>query len=59
VADDRSLQRAEGLGLAPLSAFLEANDSRAFLAPLGDLIVTGPTGTNVVDVTVLLSGSRR
>ena len=29
-----------------------------FLAPLGDLIVTGPTGTNVVDLTVLLAAKR-
>jgi glycerate-2-kinase len=33
-----------------------ASDSRNFLGPLGDLIVTGPTGTNVVDVAVLLAG---
>jgi hydroxypyruvate reductase len=59
VADDRSLGRAAQLGLAPASAFLEANDSRAFLGPLGDLIVTGPTGTNVVDLTALLAGARR
>ena len=59
VADDRSRARAAELGLAPAAAFLEANDSRAFLGPLGDLILTGPTGTNVVDLTVLLAGPRR
>jgi hydroxypyruvate reductase len=59
VADDQTLRRAEQIGLAPAPVFLEANDSRAFLGPLGDLIVTGPTGTNVVDLTVLLAGSRR
>jgi hydroxypyruvate reductase len=58
VADDRTVLRAGQLGLAPAAAFLEANDSRAFLGPLGDLIVTGPTGTNVVDLTVLLAGAR-
>ena len=58
VADDQSLRRARQLGLAAPAAFLEANDSRAFLASLGDLIVTGPTGTNVVDLTVLLAGPR-
>jgi len=55
VADDRSLARAAALGLAPASTFLAENDSRSFLGPLGDLIVTGPTGTNVIDLTVLLA----
>jgi hydroxypyruvate reductase len=55
VVDDRTLARAEALGLAAPSTFLADNDSERFLAPLGDLIVTGPTGTNVVDLTVLLA----
>lgn len=36
-------------------ATLEANDSHPFFAALGDLLVTGPTGTNVADVVVSLS----
>jgi len=48
--------RAADLGLAPPEAFLAASDTRNFLGPLGDLIVTGPTGTNVVDVVALLAG---
>ena len=58
VADDRTLARARELGLAPPSAFLGENDSGSFLGPLGDLIVTGPTGTNVMDLTVLVAGAR-
>jgi hydroxypyruvate reductase len=58
VVDDQTLGRAARLGLAPPEAFLEENDSRAFLGPLGDLIVTGPTGTNVVDLTLLLARRR-
>jgi len=58
VADRTSVARARALGLAPPAAFLAANDSNAFLAPLGDLIVTGPTGTNVVDLAVLLAANR-
>jgi glycerate 2-kinase len=58
VADRTSLARAALLGLAPPEAFLAESDSNGFLAPLGDLIVTGPTGTNVVDLTVLLAGKR-
>jgi hydroxypyruvate reductase len=58
VADRTSVARAQALGLAPPGVFLAANDSSAFLAPLGDLIVTGPTGTNVVDLAVLLAAGR-
>jgi glycerate-2-kinase len=54
VADDRTLARARRAGLALPETFLEANDTTGFLAGLSDLIVTGPTGTNVLDVTVLL-----
>ncbi len=59
IVDDRTTRRAAALGLAPPSTFLEANDSHAFLGPLGDLIVTGPTGTNVMDVVTLLAGPSR
>jgi hydroxypyruvate reductase len=58
VADRTSVARARALGLAPPAAFLAASDSNAFLGPLGDLIVTGPTGTNVVDLAVLLAAKR-
>jgi hydroxypyruvate reductase len=56
VVDDRTVRRARALGLAAPSAFLAQSDSRNFLGPLGDLILTGPTGTNVVDIAVLLAG---
>jgi glycerate 2-kinase len=56
VVDDQTTARAAALGLAPPGAFLAASDSRNFLGPLGDLIVTGPTGTNVVDVVTLVAG---
>ena len=55
IADDTSGERARRLGLAPAEWFLDRNDSEAFLAPLGDLIETGPTGTNVGDLVVLLA----
>jgi len=58
VVDQESVARAEALGLAPPQAFLEKNDSRSFLGPLGDLILTGPTGTNVADLTVMMAGDR-
>ncbi len=59
IADDTSTARALSLGLAPAAAFVEASDTRNYLGPLGDLIVTGPTGTNVVDVVTLLAGPAR
>jgi glycerate-2-kinase len=36
--------------------FLRENDSLEFLKATGDLIVTGPTGTNLMDLQVLLVG---
>ena len=48
-----SLARARALGLDP-RAFLEANDAYTLFAALGDLIVTGPTRTNVNDFRALL-----
>jgi len=56
VVDDTTLARAAALGLATPTVFLDANDTRNFLGPVGDLIVTGPTGTNVCDVVILLAG---
>lgn len=38
--------------------YLAANDSYRYFEPLGDLIVTGPTHTNVMDIHVILIGSR-
>jgi len=59
VVTGNTVQRARALGLAPPRAFLDANDSESFLAPLSDLLVTGPTATNVADLVVMLAGRRR
>lgn len=56
VADETTLARAGAAGLDARAA-LAANDSHAFFERLGDLIVTGPTGTNVGDVYIALTGS--
>ena len=45
--------RARALGLDPMAA-LEANDSYSFFDALGDLLHTGPTGTNVNDLLLVL-----
>lgn len=54
VADTGSLVRAAAAGLDEPGSFLDRNDSYNFFAPLDDLIVTGPTDTNVGDVQVIL-----
>lgn len=53
IADETTLERARNLGL-DASDFLERSDSYRFFEQLGDLVVTGPTGTNVRDLRILL-----
>lgn len=53
VADGFTIKRAKHLKLDPLDC-LERNDSYRFFKELGDLLVTGPTGTNVADVACLI-----
>jgi hydroxypyruvate reductase len=48
-----TVRQARELGLDPWSA-LESNDSYHFFEALGDLIVTGPTRTNVNDLLFVL-----
>lgn len=50
-----TLERARAAGLDPQGA-LDANDSWSVFDRLGDLLVTGPTLTNVNDVRILLIG---
>jgi glycerate 2-kinase len=52
-ADGKTLNRARTMGLDPWS-FLKENDSYHFFEKLGDLIISGPTGTNVMDLRILL-----
>lgn len=53
IADETTIQRAQNLGL-DANQYLARSDSYSFFVPLGDLIVTGPTGTNVRDLRILL-----
>ena len=48
-----TLARAAALGLKPAD-FLHRNDAYSFFAALGDLVVTGPTFTNVNDFRAML-----
>jgi len=52
IADGETILRAHKLGLDPRK-FLADNNSYAFFSKLDDLIMTGPTGTNVGDVSVI------
>ena len=53
IVDGKTILRARNLGLDPAGA-LRNNDSYSFFSGLNDLIMTGPTGTNVNDITVLI-----
>ena len=55
IVDGLSAGRARDHGLDP-RARLDANDSHAVFARLGDLVVTGPTNTNLLDLYLLLVG---
>lgn len=53
VADNFTLERAKHLKLDP-ELHLERNDSYSFFKGIGDLLITGPTRTNVMDLTCLI-----
>jgi hydroxypyruvate reductase len=55
LADGETCGRAFQIGLSAAD-FLARNDSYHFFQPLGDLLMTGPTGTNVMDLYLLLVG---
>src|SRR6266853_1927722 len=51
--DQSTFARMKSLGLDPKS-YLDNNDASAFFAATGDLLLTGPTLTNVNDIRVML-----
>ncbi len=53
IADSTTAARAAALELDP-AQFLADNDSYHFFERLGDLVITGPTGTNVMDLHIVL-----
>jgi len=53
VIDGTTLQRGRDKGL-DAADFLRRNDSHTFLRAVGDLLVTGPTFTNVMDLRLVL-----
>ncbi len=57
IVDGVSADRMEKRGFSPLES-LERNDSYNALKASGDLFITGPTGTNVNDLIVVLCDRR-
>ena len=53
VADSQTIQRAQALRLSPVDYLLN-NDAYHFFEKLGDLVKTGPTNTNVMDLRIML-----
>jgi len=57
IVDETTVARARGIGLDP-AASLADNDSTRFFEALGDLLLPGPTRTNVNDCRVILVDDR-
>lgn len=58
LADTTTLRRARALNL-DARKFLDESDAYNFFRELGDTLETGPTGTNVRDIRILLSSGQR
>jgi glycerate-2-kinase len=56
IVDGSSEARARERGVGPPAAFLAENDAYRFFERLDDLVITGPSGTNVADLQVVLVG---
>jgi len=58
IADTFTLDRAKAMGLNAFD-YLQNNDSYHFFARLEDLLITGPTKTNVMDLHIILVESNK
>ncbi len=52
VVDGDSVQKARRLGM-DAGEYIDDNDSYTFFKKTGDILITGPTGTNVMDVQII------
>ena len=57
LVDAETVSRGRSVGMEA-TAYLGNNDSNRYFAKLGDLVTTGPTGTNVNDVMIALTRGR-
>ncbi len=55
LADGNTVRRSWMRGMDPAS-YLDRNDSYNFFFKLGDLLITGPTRTNVMDLRIIILG---
>jgi len=55
LADGNTVRRSWMKGIDPAS-YLDRNDSYNFFFKLGDLLITGPTRTNVMDLRIIILG---
>jgi glycerate 2-kinase len=53
IVDGQTIETARTGGLDP-RRYLENNDSYNFFKKIDGLLITGPTGTNVMDIQVLV-----
>jgi glycerate 2-kinase len=57
LADGTTVMRGLKLGMYP-EQFLRNNDSYRYFSRLRDLVITGPTGTNVNDIMIIAAGNQ-
>ena len=55
IIDGQTVARAKAIGLDS-GIYLENNDSYGFFKQLNELFITGPTGTNVMDIQIVVIG---
>jgi len=55
IVDGTTFNKAISLGIDPL-IYLKENNSYHFFNKIGDLFITGPTNTNVMDIQIILIG---
>ena len=53
IVDGETVKKATMLGLDP-EEYLNNNDSYNFFKKIDELFITGPTGTNVMDVQIVV-----
>ena len=53
IADSTTVQRAQNQGMDPMTYLLN-HDAYPFFEQLNDLVITGPTNTNVMDLRLML-----
>jgi glycerate-2-kinase len=56
IVDGMTVEKAEKAEKAGIMAdrYLQNNDSYTFLKAIDELFITGPTGTNVMDIQIIL-----